>query len=227
MNCGAFMKGNKTAFILNICIFVFVAFAITWMMIGISSGPFADAGFLMLRYFTVDSNIIMGLFALIAAIDEWKVLKGKKQEVSVSSYVLKLTGTVSVTLTMLVTVFFLLPTTAAELGPFALFYGSNFFLHLFNPILSILCFIRFEKTNRIPFRLTFVGIVPMVLYAVYYVAETLTHIRDGAIMEGYDWYGFFFAGISSVLIVVPILVLITWGISFALWKLNRRPKQSD
>ncbi len=125
------MKGNKTAFVLNICIFVFVAFAITWMMIGISSGPFA------------------------------------------------------------------------------LFYGSNFFLHLFNPILSILCFIRFEKTNRIPFRLTFVGIVPMVLYAVYYVAETLTHIRDGAIMEGYDWYGFFFAGASSALIVVPILVLIT------------------
>ncbi len=40
------MKGNKTAFVLNICIFIFVVFAITWMMIGISSGPFADAGFL-------------------------------------------------------------------------------------------------------------------------------------------------------------------------------------
>ncbi len=216
------MKKHKTAFILNICIFFFIAFAVIWMMVGDSSGPLMATGLNVLKYYTVDSNILMGIFALIAAFNEWKVLKGKQAEIPASCYTLQLTGAVGVTLTMLVTVFFLLPTTIEKLGPFALFYGCNFFLHLVNPILSIICFVCFEKTDRIPFRMTFAGIIPMAIYAVYYVTVTLTHVRNGVIMPGYDWYGFFFAGASSVIIVVPILVLFTWGIGLGLWKLNRR-----
>ncbi|MBR3211708.1 MAG: hypothetical protein IKF70_01240, partial [Firmicutes bacterium] len=57
---------------------------------------------------------------------------------------------------------------------------------------------------------------------VYYVAAALSHTHNGVIDKGYDWYGFFFAGPRSALIVAPMLVLLTWGISCALRKMNRR-----
>lgn len=216
------MEKLKTALALNICIVLLEIFAIGWMMSGISSGILAASRLYALRYYTVDSNILMGIFALIAAIDEYKVLKGKKKEVSVSSYVLKLVGTVGVTLTMLITIFFLAPTMAATYGVLALFAYSNFFLHLLNPLISILTFVCFEKTCRIAFGHTFTGIVSMLIYAVYYVEEALRHTQNGIIQPGYDWYGFFFAGPRSAVIVVPIVVLITYGISFVLWKWNRK-----
>lgn len=216
------MKRIKTAFVLNICIFLLEVFAIGWMMSGNSSGLLTAARLRTLRYFTIDSNILMGIVALLIGIDQWKVLKGKKNEVSASSYVLKLVGTASVTLTMLITVFFLLPTTAATYGYFALFAYSNFFLHLLNPIVSIVSFLCFEKTKKIAFKHTFTAIIPMLLYAVYYVGAAVSHAENGVIAPGYDWYGFFFAGLRSGIFVVPILILLTYGISFSLWKLNRR-----
>jgi len=62
----------------------------------------------------------------------------------------------------------------------------------------------------------------MLCYAVYYIYEALMHIQDGAVIRGYDWYGFLFAGVKSAVIVIPLLILITYGISAALWRLNRQ-----
>ena len=104
------MKDLKKAYILNICLAAFEIFSISWMMSGINGGVLSAAKLASLKYFTVDSNILMGIFALWAAIDQGRVLKGEKADVSVLTYVLKLTGTVGVTLTMLVTIFFLEPT---------------------------------------------------------------------------------------------------------------------
>ena len=86
--------------------------------------------------------------------------------------------------------------------------------------MSIFTFVCFEKTKRIVFRHTFTGIIPMLIYAVYYVAAAMTHIQNGMIAPGYDWYRFFFAGARSVVIVLPIVIALTYGISVILWKWN-------
>lgn len=216
------MNTLKKAFLLNICIFVLEVFAITWIMTAAGNGVLSGGKLRALRYFTVDSNILMGLFSLWAAVDQGMVLKGKRPEVSTISYVLKLTGTVGVTLTMFVTIFFLGPTIGRRSGFFSLFAESNFFLHLVNPVLSIVTFLCFEKTNKIVFKHTFTAIIPLVIYAVYYVREVLTHMTDGVIQKGYDWYGFFAFGFKTANIILPLLLLVTWLISFVLWKLNRR-----
>lgn len=212
---------TKKAYILNICIFALEVFAVGWMMSGLSAGVLSAPRLSTLKYFTIDSNILMGIFALIAAFDQGRVLRGKKDEVSDEIYVLKLFGTVGVTLTMLVTIFFLGPTIGRTYGFFSLFEKSNFFLHLANPVLSIIIFLCFEKSTKIAFRHTFTGTIPMVLYAVYYVSETVRHMENGVIAKGYDWYGFFFLGIKSAFIVLPILFIITWLISAVLWRLNK------
>ena len=85
------MNTLKKAFILNLCIFVLEVFAITWIMTAAGNGVLSGGKLRALRYFTVDSNILMGLFSLWAAVDQGMVLKGKRREVSTISYVLKLT----------------------------------------------------------------------------------------------------------------------------------------
>ena len=56
----------------------------------------------------------------------------------------------------------------------------------------------------------------------------MRHTSNGMIAAGYDWYGFFFLGVKSAYVVLPLIILITWLISLALWKLNRTgSKQSE
>ena len=215
------MKSHKISFVINICIIVFDIVAIVWMMSGADSGLLSGSKLAALKFFTVDSNILIGIAALIVAIDQGKVMKGKKDDISLFSYVAALTGTVGVTLTMLVTIFFLAPTMGAKYGLGMQFAKSGFFLHLVNPILSIVVLLAFERTDKIKFRYTFIGIIPLVIYAIYYTAEAFTHMENGVIAEGYDWYGFFAFGPNSVAIILPFIIAITYGISVLLWRLNR------
>ena len=218
------MNDLKKAYILNLSLFVLEVFAIGWMMSGLSGGVLSARRLATLKYFTGDSNILLGIAALIAAINQRKVLRGEKSGVSLPTLILKLSGTFGGTLTMLVTIFFLGPTLGRTYGFFSLFEKSNFFLHLVNPVLGIVTFLCFERSSRIAFRHTFTAIIPLVLYAVYYVAVTLSHTVNGVAAKGYDWYGFFFLGVKSAYIVLPVIIVISWLISFALWKLNRTPK---
>ena len=218
------MEKVKKATILNICLFVLEVAAIVWMTSGItingSAGVFSAARWRMLKYFTVDSNILMGVAACMAFLDQRKVLKREKEDVSAGVLIFKLAATAGVTLTLLVTVFFLAPT--ADYNPLWLFANSNLLLHLINPVLSIIIFVVFEKSNRIGFRHTFTAMIPMLVYAVYYVEEALRHTADGVIAQGYDWYGFFFLGTKSVAIVLPLIIGINYLICLVLWKCNRR-----
>ena len=216
------MKNLKKAFILNICITALEIVAVAWMMIGGKIGVLSSSKLSALKYFTVDSNILMGLFALLTAAHQRKVLKGERDDIPARTYVLNLTGTVGVTLTMLVTIFFLGPTIGQTYGFFSLFARSNFFFHLVNPVLSIITFLCFEKSSKIAFKHTFTALIPMLVYGVYYAAEAFTHMTDSVIDKGYDWYGFFAQGPQSAFIVLPVILVSAWLISFMLWKLNRR-----
>lgn len=217
------MKSLKKAYCLNIVTFILILLSTIWMFSGlkITPGPssLTTSRFGMLKYFTVDSNILMGIIALWAAFEEKSVLDGKREKVSEKLYALKLMGVVGVTLTMLVTFFFLAPTF--ENGWVACYNNSNFFLHAVNPIISIITFVCYERTRSLRFVHNLYGIVPMVIYAIYYVIVSVIHSENGFVLEGYDWYGFLVMGIASAAIIVPLIVLITFGISVCLYNLNK------
>ena len=106
-------KKINVAFCLNTALFVAVLFSVGWMMSGIKLAKHSSlsaARLASLKYYTVDSNILMGLAALLMLICDLRVLRGKAQDIPVFAKVIKLMGTVGVTLTMLVTIFFLAPT---------------------------------------------------------------------------------------------------------------------
>lgn len=223
------MKRIKTAYILNLCIVALEIFAVGWMFSGLrlpgTGSTLSASRIAMFKFFTVDSNVIMGIVSAKVAIDLKKIMRGKMETLPKLDYLLTLMGATGVTLTMLVTVFYLAPTIPN--GWFVCFNNSNLFLHVINPIVSIVTFLFFERTDKMNFKDAVLGVVPMSIYAVFYITMAIINSKDGYVLPGYDFYGFFAFGLKSGFIVFPIIFLLTYGISAGLYKLNHTKKQED
>lgn len=173
----------------------------------------------MLKFFTVQSNIFVGIVSLVFAIKEIRLLKGKGKELTVTDYVFKLMSTTAVGLTFLVVFAYLGPITDGGLP--VMLKNSNLFFHLIIPVVSILNFVIFERTNKLSFKKSFYGIIPTVLYGIYYVSNILIHAENGKVSTVYDWYWFVQNGIWTAFIVVPMLLGITYVISLIIWRTNK------
>ena len=99
--------------------------------------------------------------------------------------------------------------------------NSNLFFHFVIPVLSIFTFIFFEKSNVLFFKQTVLGVLPTIFYSIYYISNILLHMEKGKISPTYDWYHFVQNGVWTGLIVGPFLFLLSYGISYFLWRFNR------
>lgn len=210
---------KKKSLILNIVIVLLTIFASIIMFTGIklTSGaePLLETSKIgMFKFFTVDSNIFMGLISLLFII---KTLKNK--EITKNMYILKLMSTTSVTLTFLVVFLYLGP--ISKDGIKSMLQNSNLFFHLIIPVLSIITFIKYEKTN-LKLKDTIYGIIPTIIYTLFYTTNVLIHTNNGKVSPIYDWYWFVQNGVKQAIIVLPLIILITYAISLTLYKLNRR-----
>ena len=198
---------------MNIVIVILVALGL-WLMLSGRDGTdaaFSEHGFKAFKFYTVLSNLLVGLAA--AGILLCRIFGGDL----LCAYGWKYAGAVSVTLTFLVTAFFLAPAWPG--GWKEMYQGSNFFFHLVVPVLSVVSFAGWEKAH-FPFAMTFVATVPTVLYAAYYIANALPHARDGHVPPEYDWYGFFRGGTKTAPAVAALIIGITWLMAVAIWWLN-------
>lgn len=210
---------KKKSLILNIVIVLLTIFASIIMFTGIKltrgAAPLLETSKIgMFKFFTVDSNIFMGLISLLFII---KTLKNK--EITKNMYILKLMSTTSVTLTFLVVFLYLGP--ISKDGIKSMLQNSNLFFHLIIPVLSIITFIKYEKTN-LKLKDTIYGIIPTIIYALFYTTNVLIHTNNGKVSPIYDWYWFVQNGVKQAIIVLPLIILITYAISLTLYKLNRR-----
>lgn len=174
----------------------------------------------MFKFFTVDSNLLMGLVSLIFIIEEIKVLNGKEKEIKKIYYILKIMAATSVGLTFFVVFAYLGPIT--EYGIKSMITNSNLFFHLIIPVISILNFILFEKNDKLKFKDIKYGLVPTIIYSLFYLINVLIHMENSKVSTVYDWYWFVQNGVWTSLIVVPLMLLITYLISLIIWKLNRK-----
>ena len=216
-------KKLKISLVLNIIIVLFTIFATIVMFTGFK---FMDGGSLlestklgMFRFYTVDSNLVMGIIALIFIIKEIELLTGKIDYIPSVMYILKLIGTVGVTLTFLVTFGYL--AQIAKGGALAMIQNSNLFFHLLTPLFSIITFIFFEKTDKLKYKYTFLGVSSTLIYTVYYAINVLVHMENGKVSPLYDFYWFVQGGMWQIFVVIPLMLGITYGISTLLWKFNK------
>ena len=214
----------KISFVLNITIFILTVLASIIMFTGFKfmegEHVLESTKIGMFRFFTVDSNMFMGIIAIIFAIKESKLLKEEITEISVKMYILKLMATTGVVLTFLTVFGYLGP--IAEGGTVSLIKNSNLFFHLVIPILSIFNFILFERTDKIKFRYSFLGAIPSLVYSIYYLINVLTHMKNGVVSPEYDWYWFVQGGLWQIGIVMPLMLGITCLISLILWRFNKK-----
>ena len=221
------MKNKKTiiSFILNITIVLMAIFSCVVMFTGIKfmhgyeiALDVSRIG--MFKFFTVDSNILMGICALLFAYQQYKVLFKKQKDINVSYYALYLMGASAVSLTFFVVFAYL--GNIAEYGIASLLMNSNLFFHLIIPVISIINFIFLEKNNKLSFKYSFLGMIPTVIYGIGYLINVLIHMENGKISPIYDFYWFVQQGVKSALVVVPLIFSISYLISLILWRFNKK-----
>ena len=213
---------KKKSLILNILITLLTIFASIIMFTGIKithgAEPLLETSKIgMFKFFTVDSNIFMGLISLLFAIKEIK-----NEEITKNMYRLKLMSTTAVTLTFIIVFTYLGP--ISKDGIKSMLQNSNLFFHLIIPVLSIINLTLFEKTDKLKRKDTLYGIIPTVIYALFYLTNILIHVENGKVSPIYDWYWFVQGGLKTAIIVAPTIILITYIISLILWKINRKEK---
>ena len=137
-------------------------------------------------------------------------------------YILKLMATVGVALTFATVFAYLGPISPG--GIISMLLNSNLFFHLLIPVVSMVNFVAFERTNKLKIKHTVLGIIPMLLYAIFYMCNVLIHMENGKVSTVYDWYWFVQGGVWQLFIVLPLMIAVTYIISLILWRLNKKIK---
>ena len=171
--------------------------------------------------FTGLSNIFIGLVCLTCAL--YRIIK-RERELSKPLFVLKIIALADITITLVVTAFYLAPHLGASW--WRLYINNNIFNHLLTPLVAIITFILLEKYVELDWRYCFYSFVPLSLYGVFYIINVYTHLTpEGKTSLDYDIYGFCRFG-PFVLILFMIGFLATsFGLTY-LYRLLNKQKRS-
>lgn len=217
------MKKTKISLIFNIIILALVVLASYMMFAGVrfSSNQIVleSNNTSMFRFFTVDSNLLVGFAALIMIVFDIRLLNNKIKTIPKWVYILKELATLGVTITFLVTALFLGPTIST--GYLSLYTNSNLFFHLIVPVLSVISYICFEKYDN-TYKDALYGLIPVVLYSIYYVTMILTHLNNGLVDSNYDFYNFLNGDLNNAIFVLPIMFFVSYLTSLLLVYLNKK-----
>ena len=158
----------------------------------------------LLRFFTVLSNILCALSALLVAVFR---LAG---DIPNGVLIFKHVGTAAVTVTLLVTVFYLWPILKDFKG---LFSGTNLFLHVLCPLFAILSLVAWDKPAG-GFGIVLLGVLPVLIYGGWYMYHVLKA------PEGRRWDDFYHlagGGKYGWLISFGAVALLNFLISLVFW----------
>ncbi|MBR1747746.1 MAG: hypothetical protein IJ735_06015 [Clostridia bacterium] len=164
-------------------------------------------GWGLFRYFTVLSNVLMALVS--AATLYYNVRNIVRDEYVFPAVLMKIkfAATTAVSVTFLTVVFFLSPMfSIGGSGYFTLFAGNNFFMHFSTPVIAILTFILFERTE-LKFVESLYGVIPTFLYSILYVLTVAVF----KVWE--DFYGFTFGG---QVFIIPISLVVMYAATFGI-----------
>ena len=217
----------KISLVINILVAIMTLIASASMFTGFkfmkgSDLTLASTGMSMFRFFTVQSNLFVGVISLIFAIKEITLLTGKIDDIPIKMYILKLMSTTAVGLTFIVVFTYLGPNIKGGIP--ILLKNANLFFHLIIPVTSILNFICFERTNKIKFKAVIFGTIPTFIYGIFYLFNIIIHMENGKVSTTYDWYWFAQNGVWTASIVAPAIIGTSYLISLLIWRLNRKNK---
>ena len=207
------------ALILDVATIIMVIVA-SIMMFNYGGSALAVRGIFFLRYFTVQSNMLLGAILLIALPFDASLLLGKRNESPLPIRVLNLVGTIGTTITMLTVLFFLGPT----MGYGFMFSEANLFFHLLIPLAGLIRVIFLEGEGDGPkWQASFFGLIHLFGYGLFYLFNVAIH--NGYGQTDYDWYGFGTNGLGIGILAFALMLMgaffLTWGLLMLQRKVRR------
>ena len=200
----------------NFILWASVIFSVLYMFLGPKQdGALVDNTFEALKFFTVESNLFIGIVAFIS------YLYNKRGKNPLWLTVLKYVATGSVALTFFTVVFYLGPL----IGILSLLVGPNLYMHLITPVLAMIYFIFIEpRTDEFKFKHTFLCPLPCLIYGVGYITNV-------ALTNGYgttqnDWYAFGTFGLGIGIAVFGVMIIFMYGIGVGLYFAHKKVKRS-
>ena len=190
----------------NLLIFGLVVYAWFVMMFRMGDGTLSGTGLSSLRYYTVLSNLLEGLAALITVVFTVLILAGKASELPRWVTLLCYAGTTSVSLTFVTVMVYLGPVFGFNI----MFNDANLYFHLLIPLFAIMEALFLSK-EKLRFKDSFVATLPTLLYGVWYIINNLANGREGNDI----YYLFYFGPAASVLFFIGFMA-VAWGIALLL-----------
>ncbi len=195
----------KRAVFIAVDVFIIVMVVLSGIL-GIfeAAGTLWQSGARRFVYFTIDSNVLAALSALIALPFKFRRLI-RSRPLPTPLLILDLTSTCAVTVTFLTVILFLGPT----IGFSTMYVGNSFWLHLICPLLCIVSFVfdsESDKRIRIPHALF--ALLPVIIYGAVYFMEVI-------VIGGWqDFYGFNAGGFwyVSAIVMLAATFLIALGL---------------
>ena len=229
------MGKNRLRWYVNILLAVLV-FGSWFSVFFFGTGSLVRNGLGSLKYFTMLSNIFVGVIAVAWLVSTQKGAgagKSKKAGVGKSDNDnenasgfrasnrverLKYIAAASVGLTCATVLFFLGPIY----GYPAMFSGFNLPLHLITPVIAILEIIFLSDVTYTR-RDNLMVMIPPFLYGLGYIANILIN-GMGEWPDTNDWYLFFHWGYAVGALFYAVLLAVTWLIGLLIRKLQRAGK---
>lgn len=176
-------KRFKISFVLNILVVVLVFLGVK-VMASVRDGVLSSNTWSVFKYFTFQSNILVGIVALLYAYFQWQIIKKKRDKIPHVLVVFNHVAVTAVGLTFVIVVAFLAP----GYGYDKMYNNANLFFHALVPITAIINYLFFEKEAKIRFVETLFAIIPSFLYGVVYFIAVVSLNAYGDLTI--DFYGF-------------------------------------
>ncbi|MBQ7453370.1 MAG: hypothetical protein IJS68_03840 [Clostridia bacterium] len=210
-------RRDKIALTLNIVVFLMalVGSILCFGEIYIVNTKPIEHGIKLLKFFTLQSNILAGVSALLYVVFFLRERKTERKT-PFFVYMLRYIATIDLILTFLVVALFL--GFIVEEGYFSLYVNANFFFHFAIPIINFINYIGVERKPLLKLKHTFVGLIHVLLYAIFYIAVVIAHFSDGAVAIEYDWYAFAQKGLPIAFVCAFVVLGVSYLTAFGLYK---------
>lgn len=198
-----------------------ILIAIMGVQYGAGGGQVGEdmVGWGYFKPFTIDSNILMAIAALLMMIFQIREYCDEKLEPSKWLKRFYLMGATSVALTFVTVVCFLMPGFLVQgLDVKLLFTDDMLFFHVLNPILAIISTIFLLKGGRFRLRDRFWALVPCFIYSIIYMIHVVF------VGDWEDFYGFTFGRQDFLIpfVMMGMYVITIMIASVLAWSHNRR-----
>jgi len=193
---------NLISLTANLLVVIFTIISLLAFFVSIDGSDEFVVGWVAFEYFTVLSNLFIGLVGAAIIVFNVKNLIKDENKFPKVLEIIKYVASSAVGVTMFTVIFFLGPTKG-----FGIMYKSiNLFMHLLSPLLAILSFVFLEGKPNNKFYVTAFSILPVFIYGTVYLLNVL-------VFETWtDFYGFNANGLRYVSIIAMSIASYAIGV---------------